>query len=138
MKLSKPNESSYHEKLLPALYWIWDGFDRAMMGMFPVYSTALSIISNKDLEGDGIHVGTRQLEWKSGSKPILDAFLGEPVDKSETFVKYIHNDIPVFIHIFEDDPCIQSTNQVFYENEYFKLPNPYSRFIKRFEEWKSQ
>lgn len=126
-----------HEQLIKALYWVWDGFDRALMGMFPVYSTAEDILQNKKLKGDSVHVGVRNAEWTAGSKTILDAFLNTPIEKTKTYNKYIYEDVPVYIHIYEEDPCIINTNQILYENEYFKLPNTYSQFMDRFgKTWK--
>lgn len=139
-----------HDKLVSALYWIYDAFDRANMGYFFVYSTAESILQQKDLEGDGIHVGVRFNEWTSGSKPIFDAFAGEPVVKSnikaETLKNimndiyiYDHEGIPVFLYVFNDHPCIIDTNQIQYRNEFVRLPNPYSQFMDTFgATWKSQ
>lgn len=126
-----------HDKLLPALYWIWDGFDRALMGMFLVYKTADDVRSKLLLEGDSIHVGVRQLEWDSGSRPILDDYLGKPVEITKDWAKYMFENVPIYVHIFEDDPCIVETDTVLYEQENFCLPNTYEQFIERFgNTWK--
>lgn len=126
-----------HAELLKALYWAWDAFDRATMGCFLVYTTAEMVLKKRMLEGNGVYVGTRRLEWESGSKSIFDSFAGEPNEKNEKYVTYIVDGVPVFIYIFEDEQCIRSTDSVIYESEYFKLPNPYSEFIQLYP-WKSQ
>lgn len=81
------------------------------------------------LEGDGLYIGVRKLEWNSGAKGIFDAFVGEPEEKTEKYHKYMHGSIPVYIYLFDDSDCVRSTDQVLYENEYFKLPNTYQDFI---------
>lgn len=129
------------DKLLNALFWVWDGFDRALINCFFVYDTAECILQNKDLEGDGVHVGVRKLEWgdnesRAGSRPIFEAFAGEPITKTDKVWTYDYLGIPVFVHIFEEDPCILQTNQILYRNEYLKLPNPYKRFLERYGELK--
>ena len=122
------------DQLLQALYWAWDGFDRVLMKMMPIYKTAEDILQNIYLSGDRVSVGVRKPEWVSGSVNIIRNFLGEPLEKTETYEKYAnpHNKVPVYIYILEDDPCLQGTNKIFYASEYFELPTPYSQFIKVF------
>jgi len=120
------------EQLLQALYWVWDGFDRVLMKMMPIYNTAEDMLQNLHLKGDKVTVGVRKPEWESGSVNILRNFLGTPEEKTEKYEKYIYNKVPVYIYILEDDPCLQGTNKIFYAQEYFELPNPYSQFIKVF------
>ena len=94
------------DQLLNALFWVYDGFDRALINCFFVYSTAESILQNKDLEGDGVHIGVRKMEWgevesRAGSRPIFEAFAGEPISKDNKLWKYDYLGVPVFIHVFE-------------------------------------
>lgn len=127
------------DKLMQALFWIWDAFERTNMGMFLVYETAECVLQNKDMTGDKITVGVRDLEWISGSTTILKAFTGNPVEISinteenrfEVF-KSPFNEVPVYVYIFKAHPCITNTNQVFYRNEYFMLPNTYKEFINTY------
>ena len=132
---SEPHYCHTHDQLLNALFWVWDGFDRALINCFFVYETAECILQNKDLEGNGVHVGVRKLEWgnkdsRAGSRPIFEAFAGEAISKQDTLWTYEYLSIPVYIHIFEEDFCIRETNQILYRNEYLKLPNPYKRFME--------
>lgn len=120
-----------HEELIKALYWTFDVFDRANMNHFLVYKTAEDVLQKKHLEGNGIYIGVRLNEWLSGSKNIVDSF-AQPVEETEDYIKYEFEKIPVYLYIFDDDPCIVSLNQIMYEREYFKLPNPYSGFMDRF------
>ena len=119
---------------MKALYWTWDAFDRSLMGMFLVYDTAADVLQNKQIQGDRITVGVRGNEWRSGSTPILKAFMGEPLEETEKYAKFKNpfNDVPVYVYIFPEDPCVTSTASVLYEQEYFKLPNTYRRFIEVF------
>lgn len=122
------------DKLMQALYWVWDAFERSSVGMFLVYGTAEVVLQNKLMEGDRITVGVRGNEWRSGSIPILKAFTGEPVETTEKYVVFKNplNDVPVYVYIFHEDPCILNTQDVLYEREYFKLPNTYKQFIEVF------
>jgi hypothetical protein len=129
-KSSEPSPAYSHDQLMKALYWIWDAFDRALINGFCVYETAESILGQKDMKGDAIRMGVRKLDWISGSKPIFDAFVGSPVVEEEKYCVYHYENIPVVVHIFEEDECIRSVNTVMYKREYFKLPNPYSRFLE--------
>lgn len=134
MKKSEDKLSYPTDKLLQALYWIWDAFERSSIGMFLVYKTAEDVIDNKDLEGDKITVGVRDLEWISGSTPILRSFVGEPKEKTDKYevFKNPFNEVPVYVYIFKDHPCIQSTRQIFYKAEYFMVPNTYTQFKEIF------
>lgn len=126
-----------HQQLLSALYWIWDVMDRASMGMFLVYNTADAALKNRDLEGDMVHVGVRKLEWDAGGKRIIDALVQSEEDDGN-LAKYTFNGVPIYVHIFNDHPVIRSTDQLMYEREFFKVPNPYKEFLEVFGEWKSQ
>jgi hypothetical protein len=118
-----------HDQLIAALYYIWDAFDRANMRWFLVGDTAQLVTKNKDLVGDGIDVGIRLMEWRSGSKNIFDSFIGDPDMEEEDLVTYIHNKVPIRLHIYEpDDECIIATNPLMYRNENFSVPNPPERF----------
>lgn len=125
-----------HDQLIQALYWTWDAFDRALMGMFLVYGTAETVLQNKLMEGDRITVGVRKNEWFSGSTPILKSFTGEPVSEGVNFVifKNPFNEVPVYVYLFSEDSSVQAPAEVFYQAEYFKIPNSYTRFIKVFGE----
>jgi hypothetical protein len=48
-----------HDELMKALYWAWDAFDRAQMGMFLVYDTAINAMNNGYQKGERVEVGTR-------------------------------------------------------------------------------
>lgn len=124
----------FHERLLEALYWIWDAMERGNMNFFVIGDTADSVINNKDLSGTKITVGVRRLEWNSGAKRIVDAF-ATPLTETDDKVTYEYEGVPVELYLFDDDPSITSPNQIIYHSEYFKFPNPYSKFQEVFQ-WK--
>jgi len=105
------------------------------MGMFLVYDTAQSVLDNVDLKGERVTVGIRNNEWISGSTSILKAFTGEPLEKTKEYeiFKNPFNEVPIYVYIFSEDICIVNTQQIFYKNEYFMLPNPYKRFLEVFQ-----
>lgn len=120
-----------HDDLLKALYWIWDVMDKASMGVFLIHDTAESAMNHKLLTGNSIHVGVRRLEWESGNRRIVDS-IAIPVEQTDNVFTYMHGDVPVVLHVFDEDESISSTDQILYEREYFKVPNPYSRFVEVF------
>ena len=130
---TKKPEYTY-DQLLQALYWIWDGFDRALMPMFLVYDTAESVLGKRLPEGNTIFVGVRNNEWTAGARTILYNFTGDPIEKTPTHevFKNPFNGVLINVYRFNDDPCILNTQTVMYEREYFQLPNTYEQFIERF------
>lgn len=120
-----------HNQLLKALYWAHDLFDRANMAFFLVYNTAEDVLQKKQLEGDNVQVGVRLLEWNSGAKVIIDTF-AQPTSKDTDTATFVYEGVPVVVHVYTDDPCITSPDTVIYHAEYFKLPNPYKRFMEVF------
>jgi len=116
--------------LLNALYWIFDAFERSNMTFFLTYSTAESVLEQKDLEGDKITVGIRDMIWQSGARQIFDTYV-QYKDKEDNKLTYIaDNGVPVELTIFSDDECIMSPDTKMYHSEAFQLPNPYSRFLE--------
>ncbi len=121
-----------HDELLAALYWCYDVFARANVLFFVVYDAAKAIKKNELLHGDHIDIGVRKLEWVSGGKPILDAYMDqqriEIQETSPNTIKYEYEGVPVIVHVYEDDECLNNPDTVMYFMEDFKLPNPYERF----------
>jgi hypothetical protein len=120
-----------HDQLLKALYWVYDFMDRASINFFVVGKTAESVISKQDLIGDKITVGVRRLEWLSGAKQIADAF-ATPLKEDDKTVEYEYEGVPILLYILDDDPTIVSCNSEIYNSEFFRFPNPYSKFQEVF------
>ena len=113
-----------------ALYWMWDAFDRCMINFFLIYKTAEDVLAKRLLDGDGVYIGVRDVDWISGSKPIFTDFVGQPVEKTDKYELYMFGNVPVYLYIFPDDICIRNPQTVLYERENFNLPNPYCQFIE--------
>lgn len=126
-----------HDELRAALYWAWDAFDRAGILMLCIGKTGEQVKHNDPLSGDGIDLGVRKLEWISGAKPVLDAFLEHNDIKIETkgnMVIYDYLGIPVRIRVLDpDDDCLFNADTVVYEVETFRIPSPYERFQELYE-----
>lgn len=137
-KLSEPllepvkKKEFTNDELMQALYWLWDGFDRALINFFLIYKTANAVIQRQLLHGDAIFVGVRDVDYKSGSWPIFKDFAGEPIEKSDNHETYLYNNVPVYIFIFPDDACTRNLNPVLYQMENFNLPNPYEEFQEKY------
>lgn len=115
------------EKLLNALYWIWDAFSRAHVPFFLVGQTAKDAMANKELTGDKVTVGTRRMEWVSGGRRILDAF-AQPLEEDQNKATYEFEGTLVIVHVYDDHDCIMNTDSINYKYESFKVPNPYKTF----------
>ncbi len=125
-----------HLKLLAALYWCYDAFGRIPMLFFPCFETGKQVKEQKELSGDHLDIGVRDVEWKSGGKTVLDAFIDQnriPEKTTDNTVTYEYEGVPVVVHIFKDDICLRQCDTVIYNVEDFKLPNPYERFVKLYE-----
>lgn len=135
---AKPKGKFTHDELLSALMWAWDSFDRAGMTMLAVFDTAKQIMKDDDLFGDGVDVGVRRLEWESGGKTILDAFLEhynisyKLADDGKLAV-YDHNGVPIRVHILEENECLSNYDTIVYRMEHFKVPNPYEKFEELYD-----
>lgn len=129
----KPKSKFTHDQLLAALMWVWDSFDRAGMIMLAIHDTAKHILDQSDLTGDGIDVAVRRLEWESGGKPILDAFLEHynmsyKMSDDGKLAIYDYMSVPIRVHILEENECLSNYDTIVYRMEHFKIPNPYEKF----------
>lgn len=120
------------ERLLKALYWIWDAFERANVPYFLTGQTAVDAMANKPLSGEKVTVGIREVEWISGGGRILRTFLGEPHYEDKRYAQYEFEGVPVFIEKYDDHECIIATDTIIYGYETFRVPNPYETFVKLF------
>ncbi len=114
-------------KLLEALYYMLDAFDRANMRFFLVGDTARSAIANKDLTGSHIEIGVRANEWRSGAKRILDDF-APPVKETDGGALYEYGGVPIMLITYPDSPEVMAPDMVRYRYEEFYVPNPFSSF----------
>lgn len=119
-------------ELLNALYYAWDAFDRANVVFFLVNQTAKDVKDQFDLTGNGVEIGIRRMEWVSGGRRMLDAFLGLPTEESESQAIYLYNNVPITLNIYEDSSCITSPDTILYRNEVFRLPNTLELFEKTY------
>ena len=118
------------EKLLKALYFLWDAFDRTACPFFLVNDTYKKARFHKDLTGDKIEVGVRKVEWISGGGRILREFLGQPLEETETLATYEYEGVPIHINLYEDHSTVIALDTMMYRNERWNIPNPYSEFEK--------
>lgn len=131
-------ESYPHDKLLAALFFFWDGFERSSMNFFLVKQTAEQVMSNSELSGDRITLGIRRTEWRGGQAGIFKDFMEHegivPVEKTKEYLKFVYQDVPVYLYFYPDSPTLTSFDVYFYCNETFNVPNPYLSFVKEFEQ----
>ncbi len=126
-----------HEKLLQALYFAWDLFERSQMPMFLIGPTAASVLQKKDLDGDTIYIGVRQNAWNGGAKRTLDS-VAMPQEEKSHRAMYLFDGVRIIVTVFPDTECILSPDQVVYHQEVFYLPNTYRKFMDTYgrDAWK--
>lgn len=125
-----------HELLLQALFFFWDGFERATMNFFLVKDTARQVIANANLTGDKLTLGIRKMEWDSGSRGIFKAFMEHEKILPKRFehgLVFSYKDIPVYLYIYEENPTLDALDIVFYQNETFNTPNPFNTFNDKYD-----
>lgn len=126
-----------HEQLLEALFFFWDGFERSTMNFFLVKDTAKQIIANSNLSGDKITLGIRRMEWQGGQQRVFKAFMEHekilPKIKGKNLLVFSYKDIPVHLYIYNENPCLTGLDVVFYGNETFNIPNPFTTFCEKYD-----
>ena len=126
-----------HDSLLKALFFFWDGFERSTMNFFLVKDTAKQIKNDEKLSGDKITLGIRRMEWNGGQQRIFKAFMEHekilPTSPKKGLVVFQYSGVPVYLYIYEENPCLDSLDTVFYNNETFNTPNPFKRFCEEFD-----
>lgn len=125
-----------HDKLLEALFFFWDGFERSSIDFFLIGDTCKQVKADKELSGDKLTLGVRRLEWDSGQGRVFEAFMEHekqtPLKKDDLLI-YDFKGVPVFVYLYEDNPCLTGLDIVFYANETFNTPNPYNTFAEKYE-----
>ncbi len=124
---TKIQKSFSHEDLLQALYYIEDVLSRAAIPFFTIKDTAESIMSQSDLKGEAIYIGVRSTDWYSSGLGILEV-VADAKETKKKRVEYEYNGVPIYVHIYQNHSCIESTDPIPYAYEYFYVPNPYDQF----------
>lgn len=126
-----------NEKLMEALFFFWDGFERATMNFFLVKDTAKQIIDNQPLSGDKITLGIRRMEWNGGQERVFGGFIEyENIVQekiSDNHIVFTYKNVPVHLYIYEDNPSIDALDIVFYNNETWNIPNPFKTFEEKYD-----
>lgn len=126
----KPIPSKFtSEKLLAALYYAYDFMDRALINFCLVGTTADRVLKHMELDGDGIYIAVRRLEWEAGGRRIADAF-ALPLKDDGTIVHYDFEGVPITLYVLEDSQTIQQPDVQMYHAEGFRIPSPYDQFLK--------
>ena len=132
-QMKKPEEVKFsfpHEKLLKALYFMFDLFSRANVNFFLLGNTAKCAKENKLLEGDSVTIGIRALDVQERSLGILEAFQrADTINDSE--IKYTIDGVPVIVKIIRSsEPMFTNCDTFMYQYEFFSIPNPFDEYWK--------
>lgn len=126
-----------HDQLLEVLFFFWDGFERSTINFFLVRDTADQIIHNQPLSGNKLSLGVRKLEWVGGQQRIFRSFMEHekilPTKLEPDLLKFTYKGVPVELRIYENNPCLEALDIVFYGNETFNIPNPFSVFCEKYD-----
>lgn len=124
------------DKLLEALFFFWDGFERSSINFFLVKDTAKQIKADQPLSGDKLTIGIRHLEWVGGQDRVFKAFIEHERIEHEEFehgIIYKFKEVPVYLYIYEDNPCITGLDIAFYRNDTFNVPTPFDTFCEKYD-----
>ncbi len=141
LKISEPPEimaqpSLPHEELLEALFFFWDGFERASMNFFLVKDTARQVIAGSELTGDSLTLGIRRREWQGGQQRVFRAFMEHEKtlpERIEHGLLFNYKGIPVYLYIYDENPTLEALDIVFYQNDTFNTPNPFDTFNDKYD-----
>jgi hypothetical protein len=125
-----------HEQLLDALFFFWDGFERSTMNFFLVKDTAHQVINNENLKGDKLTLGIRRVEWHGGQQRIFRAFMEHEKMLPESMKNgliFKYKNIPIELYVYDENPCLNALDIVFYHNDTFNTPNPFSIFERIYD-----
>jgi hypothetical protein len=125
-----------HELLLKALFFFWDGFERSTLNFFLVKDTARQVRADKQLEGDRLTLGIRRNEWVGGQDRIFKAFMEHekiPHAIMEHGFRFKYMGVPVYLYIYDNNPCLDALDIVFYNNDTFNIPNPFDVFNEKYD-----
>lgn len=119
-----------HEKLMKALYFMYDLFSRANMPFFLLDETAKYARENKLMEGDHITCGIRAVDFQTRSLGILEAFQhADSIENNE--IRYTVEGVPVTVKIIKSsEPMFTNPDTFMYQYEFFSIPNPFSLYWK--------
>src|SRR5258708_960227 len=126
-----------HEQLLAALFFFWDGFERASMNFFLIRDTARQVMADTNLSGDKLTLGIRRMEWNGGQARVFQAFMEheqiKPIKKGEDYYLFDYKGVPVYLYVYDENPCLDALDIVFYNNETFNTPNPFDAFCEKYD-----
>lgn len=122
------------QELLDALYFFWDGFERATMDFFLVKNTAKQVLLDADLKGDRLTLGVKKNEWRGGQARVFKAYMEHekvmPQETTDKYMKFLYKNVPVYLYVYDKHPTLDSFDMVFYRYESFNIPNPFQAFEK--------
>lgn len=125
------------EQLLAALFFAWDGAERAQLDIFLIKDTAKQVRAYQDLKGHNITLGVRKNEWNSGQGRIFQTFaeheIGGISTKTDDEVVYDCKGVAIVIKLYNENETLKSFNPIFYRMETFNLPNPFDLFVSKYE-----
>ena len=116
-----------HQPLLDALYFFNDTAERCTVELFLIGDVAKQVVANEHLSLSQVDFGVRRNEWVSGGRNLFDDFIDHErieVKEDGDLITYMYQEIPVVLHVLDDNPTTQSFDTVFYMYETFKIPNP--------------
>lgn len=90
--------------------------------------TAESVLTGYNLEGDGVHIGVRDVEFRSSGFSVVDVY-ANATERTQKCITYMYGDVPIYVHIYKSHPTIEGFDIRNYCNEFWNLPNTWERFL---------
>ena len=79
-------------------------------------------MADKELTGDRLTLGIRRNEWVGGQDRIFKAFMEHekiPHAIMEHGFRFKYMGVPVYLYIYDNNPCLDALDIVFYNNDTF-------------------
>lgn len=114
-----------------ALMDIEDVMERAMCPYILILDTGKAVHDHTDLYGDGIDVAIKRTDKTKYAESVFHDYTNElKHDTTDKLITYIWNDVPIRIHVIDEDyPFFKNPQDGFYNFGDYKLPNPWREYI---------
>lgn len=116
----------------PALYFLEDIMERAMIPFFLLGKTAQTVRENLDVDPiDPIEAGIKRTDYTEYAHSTLKMFLPTDTVFTKKAIKLEWQGTPITIKIIDKKwAFIQNLDSVFYKLTSFRTPNPFSAYWK--------
>lgn len=128
--LTETPKSYSYSSTEPALYFIEDVMERAMIPFFLLGETAKHVIENLDCEVNvPIYIGVKKNDLTRYSLSTLKMFLPADTEYTDKSISFTWKDTPVKIKIVHRNyRFLKNLDFVYYRITQYRIPNPFPEY----------